>query len=386
MEHLRQRAFRTESGQGRQHEITVWDPVVRIFHWSLVAAVAVAAVTGFLAGAPWIDLHVWAGTAMAVLIATRLIWGFLGGTYARFASFVPHPAAVAAHIRGLRTRPGERHLGHNPLGAVMILVLIATGLGLALTGAFAYGGVLKSGPFAFAASYATGREFLEIHELLAWSLLGLVAVHVAGALFESWRGRENLVRAMVTGRKVQRDGDHHAPDRRARPRAAALAVLAVVAGGGAAVSALANRDAAGVPTAALDPVYLSECSACHVAYHPSLLPRDSWAALMNGLSDHFGEDASLDEATTMHLRGYVMATAAEAFDTKPANRFARVDPAAPFAITASPSWKRIHRAIPDALFESAAVAARGNCNACHGDAQNGHFYPGNISIPKETRP
>lgn len=386
MEQLDRIAETTEPEIKSADHVAVWDPFIRVFHWSLVVAVAIAALTGFVAGAPWIDLHVWAGTAMAALIAARLVWGFLGGTYARFSSFVPRPVAVMAHVRAMLGGSGERHLGHNPLGALMILALIAAGLGLALTGVAAYGGVLKSGPVAFAFSYATGRGFLEIHELLAWGLLGLVAAHVAGAMFESLRSRENLVRAMVTGRKQARSGDHEPPARRAMPLAATLAVAVVVGGGGFGLSALAKREIPGVPTAALDPVYASECAACHVAYHPSLLPRNSWVALIDGLGDHFGEDASLDAATTAHLRGYVMANAAQAWDTKPANRFARVDPAAPFTITATPSWKRIHREIPDTLFASKAVIARSNCNACHRDAQSGRFYPGNIAIPKETQP
>ncbi|MBZ0161265.1 MAG: cytochrome b/b6 domain-containing protein [Notoacmeibacter sp.] len=386
MEQLDRIATTTEPEAGAAAHVAVWDPFVRVFHWSLVAAVLVAALTGFLAGAPWIDLHVWAGTATAVLISARLIWGFLGGTYARFSAFLPRPGAVIAHVRTLFDGHGERHLGHNPLGALMILSLIATGLGLALTGVAAYGGILKSGPLAFAFSYATARGFLEIHELLAWSLLGLVAAHVAGALLESMRSRENLVRAMLTGRKQARPGDCRPPARRAWPLAAALSIVVLVAGAGFTLSALAKREIPGVPTAALDPVYVSECAACHVAYHPGLLPRDSWVALIDGLADHFGEDASLDDATTGHLRGYVMANAAQAWDTKPANRFTRVDPAAPFTITATPSWKRIHRDIPDTLFASKAVVARSNCNACHRDAASGHFYPGNIAIPKETQP
>ncbi|MFZ2099008.1 MAG: cytochrome b/b6 domain-containing protein, partial [Oricola sp.] len=191
--------------------VPVWDPFVRLFHWSLVFAVAVAAVTGFLMGAPWISLHAWAGTAMAALVVARIVWGFSGGAYARFSSFVAGPRALIAHLRGIVSGEEGRHLGHNPAGGLMIVALMAVALVLAVTGAVALGGMLKIGPLASVADFAAGLGAREVHELLAWALLGLVGLHVAGAVFEGLRTRDNLVRAMVTGSKEARPGDHAAP-------------------------------------------------------------------------------------------------------------------------------------------------------------------------------
>lgn len=377
---------------GPTRTVGVWDPFVRIFHWTLVAAVTVAAVTGLLADAPWIDMHVWAGTVMAGLVAARLLWGFLGPGSARFAGFVVGPRTVLAHLRELRAGTAARHLGHNPLGALMVLALLAAAGALAVTGVVAYGGVLKAGPLAFATGYADGRAMLEVHELLAYGLLALIALHVAGVAFESRRSRENLARAMVTGRKPARPGDHLPAARPARPVAAALLALGTLAIAAAGIGTLAARPPLGVPTAALDPVYAEECAACHVAYHPSLLPRASWNALFDGLDDHFGEDASLDPATTERLRAWVLANAAEVYDTKAANRLRAVDPSAPFSITGTRFWQRTHADIPEAVFAGPAVVSKGNCEACHADARAGRFYPGNIHIPAsppaptETRP
>jgi len=371
---------------GPARTVNVWDPFVRLFHWTLVAAVTVAAVTGLLADAPWVDVHVWAGTVMAGLVAARLVWGFLGPGPARFAGFVVGPRAVLAHLRELRDGTAGRHLGHNPLGALMVLALLAAAVALAVTGVVAYGGVLKAGPLAFATTYADGRAMLEVHELLAYFLLALIALHVAGVAVESRRSRENLARAMVTGRKPARPGDHLPAARPARPVAAAVMALAVLGIAAAGIGALAARPPLGVPTAAVDPVYAEECAACHVAYHPSLLPRTSWNALFDGLDDHFGEDASLAPATTERLRAWVLANAAEAYDTKAANRLRTVDPSAPSRITATRFWKRTHADIPDAVFAGPAVASKGNCEACHADARTGRFYPGNIRIPAPASP
>lgn len=366
--------------------VRVWDTFLRAFHWSLVAAVAAAAVTGFLAGATWIDVHVWAGTVMAGLVAARLAWGFLGSAGARFAGFVVGPRAVLAHVRGLGAGTAGRHLGHNPLGALMVVTLLAVATALAATGAVAYGGVLKTGPAAALTSFAAGRAALEVHELLAFTLLGLVGLHLGGVAFESRRGRENLALAMVTGDKPARVGDHVAPPRTARPLAAAVLSLGVIGAGAVVLAAMASRPPLGVPAAALDPVYAAECAACHVAYHPSLLPAASWNALLDGLDSHFGEDAGLDAATTAGLRDWVQANAAEAYDTKAANRLRTVAPAAPFTITATRFWRRTHAAIPASVFAAPAVATRGNCEACHSDARAGRFHPGSILVPMEARP
>jgi cytochrome b len=362
----------------------VWDPFVRLFHWSLVAAVATAAATGFFAGSTWISIHAWAGAAMAALVVARIVWGFAGTSYARFSAFIPAPRSVLEHLRGIFTGGASRHLGHNPLGALMIFALLAVTLALAASGAIALGGMLKSGPLAFATGFATGRGAREVHEMLAWALVALVALHVAGGLFEGRRTRDNLVRAMVTGTKPARGGDHAAPRVRARPVLAAALTVVLLGGSATALASLASRPPLGAPSAPLDLAYAEECGACHMPYHPSLLPRASWQALFATLGDHFGEDASLPAETVASLQAYVTANAAEAFDTLPANVFRRTGADAPYSITATPFWTRTHRGIDDAVFRSRAVASRGNCAACHRDAGTGRFNPTRISIPKEA--
>lgn len=366
--------------------VTVWDRFVRLFHWSLVSAIAISAGSGFLGDSTWIDIHVWAGAAALALVVARVIWGFLGTTHARFADFIPGWRAVRAHLSSLATGKAERHRGHDPLGGAMILALLAVIVAVTITGVVTFGGVLKSGPLAFATSYAIGWDAREVHELLAIGLLVLIGLHVAGAIFESWRTRENLVNAMVDGRKEARPGDCVSRRTPARPVLAVALTGTLLAASGTLVGLLAARAPLGAPTAALDPTYKAECAACHVAYHPSLLPRASWVTLMADLQDHFGENASVDPETGRRIASYLAANTAEAYDTKPANRLRRVDPEKPFTITAAPYWKRVHRNVPEAAFNLKAVGGRGNCDACHGDAAQGRFYPGAIDIPEETRP
>lgn len=354
---------------------------MRLFHWSLVLAVSVAAITGFVLNASWITLHVIGGLSAAALVVARVVWGFLGTNHARFRDFILRPAALLAHLRN----PGaERHLGHNPLGGLMVLAIIGVVLALVITGLGQLGGVFKTGPLAFALDFGQGALSGSLHEVLAIGLIGLIALHVAGVVFESLRSRENLARAMVTGRKSRRPGDRRSRPAKARPFLA-LAVLSTL--GGAILFAnakLSARPAPGMPIAPLDATYVAECGACHMAYHPSLLPAASWATMLATLDDHFGENASLDAATTARITDWLTAHAAETADTKPAYRLARTAPDAPLALTETPFWKRVHGDLPDALFQRPAVGSRANCAACHGDAESGLFSPFAISIPKET--
>jgi len=159
-------------------EIRVWDLPLRLFHWSLVLVIAVALLSAEEDSVlnKW---HVMAGWIAAILLAFRLAWGFIGGEHGRFARFV-RPAAVARHVRDLlRGRP-EPTVGHNALGALSALALLTL---IALT-------------------VWTGAALHEdLHEVLGWTLLALVVVHVVAVIAMSRMTRENLVRAMITGKK-----------------------------------------------------------------------------------------------------------------------------------------------------------------------------------------
>ncbi len=363
----------------------VWDRGVRIFHWGLVASITMCAWTGFIAPRNWLNLHLAAGAAVAALVCYRLIWGATGSTYARFRSFWPSLAAIRLDVTAiLRGRP-QRHVGHNPLGSVMIFALLGALVLLAGTGLVALGGALKQGPLAFAVPFSIGWRAREIHALLAWALLVMVASHLGGVAFETLLTRENIVRAMITGRK-------RAPEvaptvsLRAHPALASaiFAAIAVVAVYG--VISLSRLPANGVPAASLDPVYQRECGGCHFAYPPSLGGATLWAAVINGLDDHFGENASLDPATMAQLLVWLTAGSAEHFDTLPANLFRWQNSAEPQRVTATSEWTRIHQDIPASVFSARSVGVKGACQACHADAASGRFDPQSISVPKDAYP
>jgi len=366
-------------------DIRVWDGGVRLFHWLLVACVAVTIYTGFFGRRNQIDFHVIAGTSIAALIAFRLIWGGLGSTYARFSSFVCSPLATLRHARDLATGRAHHCLGHNPLGAWMILALLLVLAAICITGVIALGGVVKEGPFASFTSFAIGRDARFYHYYVAIALAVLIALHILGALFESIRTRENLARAMVTGRKRARPDAEQAAPRTSHPVAAfiTVAVLAAVAVPG--VIYFSSKPALGVPTAAIDPVWAKECGSCHSIHHPAVAPAATWKAIMAGLKDHFGENAALDAATTEKLTAYALANSSEKWDTRVANLMRMPAKDKPLRITENERWKRIHGKLPERFFKAKAVGGKLNCTNCHRDAETGIFTPRAIDIKHDEQ-
>ena len=166
--------------------VLVWDAPVRVFHWLMVLCFAGAYLTS--ESETWRLLHVTLGYTMAGLVAFRIIWGFVGTRYARFSSFVRGPRAVAAYLRSLLTRQPEHHVGHNPAGAIAIVGMLALTAAIAATGWATY-------------NELAGEWIAELHEVIANGMLLLIGLHIAAVVVSGWLHRENLARAMLTGRK-----------------------------------------------------------------------------------------------------------------------------------------------------------------------------------------
>lgn len=169
-----------------QQPVKVWDPFIRIFHWSLVLLFA----TAFLTGEEFRSVHLWAGYAITALVALRILWGFVGTQQARFADFVTPPRVVWDYIVRIFHHTAPRTLGHNPAGGAMIVLLLMMLAALSATGL-----LLTSG------TYADSKPLEETHEFLANATLGLVALHVCGVIVASIEHAENLVRSMISGLK-----------------------------------------------------------------------------------------------------------------------------------------------------------------------------------------
>lgn len=187
--------------------ILVWDIPTRLFHWLFALSFAVAFVTAEIHGQK--ALHVFAGLLMFGLLAYRLVWGIVGSRYARFSSFLFSPVQAIRYLQASRNGKAGRHVGHNPLGSWAIYLLLLLGVGISVSGL---------------AMLSAGERFEEVHEALSYGALAIVVAHIAGVIVASRVHRENLPRAMVTGRKR---GEDPQGIRSARP-VAALVMLALV--------------------------------------------------------------------------------------------------------------------------------------------------------------
>jgi cytochrome b len=211
--------------------VNVWDPLVRIGHWTLV----IAFFTAYFTEDDFMTQHVWAGYIVGAVVLFRIVWGFIGGKHARFSDFIYSPAKVFGYLKGLVNRKPQHYLGHNPAGGAMVIALLLSLSATVYTGLALYAVEENAGPLAGiiatndksspAISFVSiahadadeneanneqegakknkkGEEFWEeLHEFFANFTLLLVALHIGGVILSSYIDKEKLIKAMVTGKK-----------------------------------------------------------------------------------------------------------------------------------------------------------------------------------------
>jgi cytochrome b len=211
--------------------VNVWDPLVRIGHWTLV----IAFFTAYFTEEDFLTQHTWAGYVVASVVLIRIIWGFIGSKHAKFKDFIYSPATIFVYLKGLISRKPQHYLGHNPAGGVMVFALLLSLSATTYTGIALYAVEKNAGPLAgivantdkalpktsiISTSYAdedgdedkneqgnskvneADEEFWEgLHEFFVNFTLLLIALHIGGVLLSSYIDKENLIKAMLTGRK-----------------------------------------------------------------------------------------------------------------------------------------------------------------------------------------
>ncbi|BBB61246.1 cytochrome b561 [Undibacterium sp. KW1] len=170
----------------------VWDLPVRLMHWAQLIAIIAAWITSAMTN----SVHEYVGYSAGVLVLMRLFWGGIGNRYARFSQFLKPVPATLQYLRLVIRSKAPRYIGHNPLGGWMMLALLSCVGLLVLTG------------------WAMGTDLLwgyawpvRVHVAIAWTMVGLIALHVLGAIYTGWLHRENLVKAMLTGKKAAPEPD-----------------------------------------------------------------------------------------------------------------------------------------------------------------------------------
>jgi cytochrome b len=197
------------NAQQSDRGVPTWDLPVRIFHWALVLLVISQLATASIGGNA-MQFHAFGGYAILALVLFRILWGFLGGTHARFRDFLRGPAAVIQYAKSILGGPHAAHSGHNPLGGWSVLAMLGSLFVQATTGLFANDDVMTEGPLAKHVSGRSSEIATAIHDVNAAALLTLIAVHVAAVLFYLLARKENLIAPMITGRKQSGTSDESA--------------------------------------------------------------------------------------------------------------------------------------------------------------------------------
>jgi len=372
----------------------IWDFPTRLFHWALACSFAVAWLTA--ESDPWLAVHVFCGYLMLGLVAFRVVWGFAGSHFSRFASFGFSPKGAFAYLKEVLAGRAARFVGHNPTGSLAIYLLLALVLAIGASGILTLGAEERHGLAAGWFSFAQSHLFRQVHELAANLMLLLVGVHIAGVVVESFVHKENLARAMVNGLKL---ATVDTPKSQPHRLVALILLLAMLGFGGWWFAyalhnqwvALSSPGPAVVrqvpfvgPKLADNAQWRDECGSCHGAFHPSLLPARSWQKMMAEQDKHFGTDLALDAPTNSAVLTFLVANAAEGQATEAAYKIGKSIPAdaAPQRITETPYWIRKHRDISAADWASPLVKSKANCAACHSDADAGTFEDGAMQLPK----
>jgi len=373
--------------QDGEQPVLVWDLPTRVFHWLLAASFFIALASGD--SDRFRDVHVFSGYLILGLICFRVLWGFAGSRYARFKSFLFGPRAALDYVKDLLAAKAGRHLGHNPAGSWAVFALLALGLLICVSGLVVLGAEESQGVLKGFSGHPLGELTKELHESLSWLMFALVLMHLAGVVVESRVHRENLVKAMLTGRKLGGAGDGINTSH----RLVAIAILVLVcAATGTAwffqgrlieVPGMAHLPFVGkrLPD---NKTWRDECGSCHVTYHPTLLPARSWKALMERQDDHFGEKLGLDETTVAGILDFLQKNSAETGMTEPAYKINRSIPAdqTPLRITETAYWIGKHRDIDDRAWKHPKVGSKANCGACHLDAEQGTYEDAAMRLPR----
>lgn len=209
--------------------VKVWDLPVRLLHWSIAICFVVSWAT-----ASWFDdtmqIHLYSGYTLLVLVLFRIVWGFVGSSTARFSHFVSGVRPVLAYTGTLLQPRAHHHLGHNPLGGWVVLAMLSLLLFQAITGLFSNDDLLTTGPLAHWVSKDVSDLFSNVHSIAFDFLIAIIGLHIAAVLFYRFFKHDNLITPMVTGYKtLPHDIPTHPVHISSNWRA--IALLMLIAGG-----------------------------------------------------------------------------------------------------------------------------------------------------------
>ncbi|MDH5559609.1 MAG: cytochrome b/b6 domain-containing protein [Deltaproteobacteria bacterium] len=376
--------------QEKHSKIKVWDLPTRLFHLLLILCVLGVFISSLKENQ--LFYHVWFGELILVLLLFRLGWGWLGHFFSRFGNFLLPPKPVLSYVKVLIKGENPKSLGHNPLaGWVMIFLLVLLSM-ITVSGLIVLGGEEKIGFLATLITVPQGHFAKSIHVFLSKLLVVSIGIHLLGVLLNSLLHKENYVISMITGKKNATDHEASAFYPKKRVNQVVFIVMISVLMISIPYILPMNyynpltRDAHLSRQSEDDLHYQKICGDCHFEFHPSLLPKRSWTAMLDSLEDHFGEDASLNAKDKERIADYLLSNSAEKMLNESAYKImiSINETNSPQRVTEVDYWKSKHAMIKPEQFREKPIKSKLNCGACHPLGKYGSFEDADIAIPNNA--
>ena len=363
-------------------KVYIWSSFTRLFHILLVLLVLFAFLLA--ENESLLSYHAAVGLTIGVLLIYRIIWGFIGVKYSSFRDFNFNLLDLKDYMLNIFGNKKE-YIGHNPASSWAIVFIIILALGSVLTGMIVYGAQEGMGIFSFLniSLFRDMEMFEEIHEFFTNSFMAVIFIHIAGVVLDKILHKSSAVESMVGGYKNM-DGESLKLTQLQKLfglfwiGSSILFLIYVLSNPSNILLADSN---AAVNYKKEHKLFFNECVSCHTLYPPYLLPKRSWAKLMDNLENHFGDDASLEKADLVSIKEYLIKNAAETSTKESAFKILMSSKSdETIAITKTAYWEKKHAQIEKNIFKSKNVLSKSNCNACHKNVEQGLLNDKEIKI------
>ena len=368
--------------------VYVWPLCTRIIHWMIASSFLIAFFTAFFHH--YFSVHLTFGYIFGITVCFRLVWGFIGPDYATFGMFTLSFTALKFYFtEKVRNRWRKIHPGHNAASSWFTLIVLGLGLMITLSGIVLYGVQEGSGLLAsWNKAYYTMSSWLEpLHYYLSYLLLLWAVIHILGVLIEQLYHRTNMVFAMISGYK-RCEGDDTSISFWQSTLTYSVVLLCSYVFYTLTLShdsMLTQRSFEKREYHLENSSFDEKCSKCHKNYPPFMLPKASWEKLMDGLSNHFGEEIlehNISKSERASIKEYLLTHSAETSTHKIAFKtLESLGEMRPLSITKSPYWREAHAHLDASLFKHPLVKDRSNCFACHRNFEYGLFDNSYIHLP-----
>ncbi len=360
--------------------VFVWSIYTRAFHLFLALFVLIAFLSSDFD--ILLTLHIASGISVGVLLLFRVFWGFMDIKYSKFSDFNFNLIEVKEYLFNIF---GEKkaYIGHNPIASYVMIAMIIVGILAVISGFVVYGVQEGRGVLSFL-NFSIFKEmklFKEIHEFFSNLFMFLIFAHIIGVLVDKFIHKSDTLNSIINGYKSSIDGKNLKLNFTHKIFGLIWLILSIAIFFYAFTSnnILTSNVNKEIFYAKESPLFVKECASCHIIYPPHLLPAKSWEKMMSNLSEHFGDDASIDEKDRVEITEYLIKNSAENSTKKEAFYDLNNDK---ISISESSFWKKKHKKIPNEIFKNEKVKSRANCKACHKNIEKGLIDE--IKIPNLT--